>query len=504
MLSFSEKIKIGKTIILVSYFNVYIMCLQPIKIYNPSKYISLKHGDAFFLSVPCGHCAECAEQKSNEWYFRSFQHMMHTLKSGGYILFDTLTYDNEHLPKLSDFMDTTNDFPCFSRDDIRKFFVRLRRKLAYNGYKDSFTYFLTSEYGELRHRPHYHVLFYLPSSIPPLVMSQYIHDTWQKGRCDGVFEYGSRYVLQNRVFNDMSAHGMQLCNYVSKYVQKDCQFDKVIKARITAVLDDKFRDVDLDDYSNYAEYKSMRTKLYNLVGQFHLQSKGFGLSFISDVDKDRLFESGMISMIVPKVNILKHIPLPTYYNRHLFQRCIEVNGKKCWEYTPEGVAYRVAIKPRLVANLVNRLRSWQKNLSLLTSELKVKVLIPDDFDFCSFANYVLFERGRYRTADYCPLSAKLNDIDYFHYGSLNDAIIYGRKFVSPVWLGNDVSGYDCCTRFINRSNFGKAVCKFNPDYEFIYDYYIFTSGLMNMPKQSTYEYKQRLNHIYKTLLERVL
>lgn len=98
------------------------MCLSPITIPNQTKYISLRHRDQFLMQVPCGHCAECQRTLSNQWYFRSYYEWIDVEKSGGYVLFDTLTYSNKYLPHLSDtwsFLSYSEDFPCFDFLHIR-------------------------------------------------------------------------------------------------------------------------------------------------------------------------------------------------------------------------------------------------------------------------------------------------------------------------------------------------------------------------------------------------
>ena len=114
------------------------MCLNPITITNSSKIIN--HGRKFVQEVPCGHCAECLEAKKRDWFFRTYYEAKSTFDKGGYILFDTLTYANEHLPHLNDFLDEKyhlsyrDNVSCFSTEDYRLFMVRLRRALTYEGY----------------------------------------------------------------------------------------------------------------------------------------------------------------------------------------------------------------------------------------------------------------------------------------------------------------------------------------------------------------------------------
>ena len=123
------------------------MCLQPITIRNPTKYLYKQGGQKLIYKVPCGKCAECVSQKRNEWLFRAYQQAKTTLNKGGYLYFDTLTYDNANLPHISDYIDckeyNIRDFSTFNHDHFKLFLKRLRRKLEYNHGNNEFKYFLT-------------------------------------------------------------------------------------------------------------------------------------------------------------------------------------------------------------------------------------------------------------------------------------------------------------------------------------------------------------------------
>ena len=81
------------------------MCLNPTTIRNPTKSIYKHGGQPLLLDVPCGHCAECKKNKRKEWRFRTYYEVESTVKNGGYVYFDTLTYAPEHVPMLSHFVD---------------------------------------------------------------------------------------------------------------------------------------------------------------------------------------------------------------------------------------------------------------------------------------------------------------------------------------------------------------------------------------------------------------
>ena len=154
------------------------MCLRPLHLRTSALRLSFDGGQPFWLSVPCGRCAECDKLASDSYYLRAYYHARSCIEHGGYVYFDTLTYRDADLPRISDISPLPEDldFPRFNYMHTRLFFVRLRTYLKRKGYaaKHAFSYFLSSEYGsspQHTHRPHYHVLFFVDTNIPLSVFS---------------------------------------------------------------------------------------------------------------------------------------------------------------------------------------------------------------------------------------------------------------------------------------------------------------------------------------------
>ena len=118
------------------------MCLAPIKIKIKSKRISQNHSQKLWIEVPCGHCAECMQLKRDQWYLRNYWHSKECFDKGGYVLFDTLTYDDEHLPHISDFFPevkgTNLDYSCFCYDHYKNFMKRLRTNLCRGAFEPEY------------------------------------------------------------------------------------------------------------------------------------------------------------------------------------------------------------------------------------------------------------------------------------------------------------------------------------------------------------------------------
>lgn len=147
------------------------------------------------VDVPCGKCDVCKRNKMQDWLFR----LQFDVDSSVNSFFVTLTYNDDNLPDK------------VKLDDVQKFFKRLRKRCEPkkignmpNSRYIALEYFLTSEYGSLRNRPHYHaiILNVLPLSGTP---QEAIEAAWSHG-----------FVYIGTVTSSS-------CRYVLKYIQKDAE-----------------------------------------------------------------------------------------------------------------------------------------------------------------------------------------------------------------------------------------------------------------------------------------
>lgn len=139
------------------------LCLHPITIKNPVIGTARQTNTSKrYIDVPCGKCANCLRNKSNDWAFRLYEESQNSSSPPYFI---TLTYDDEHI--------IYNDYgwPTFSKEHIQKFFKSLRHKSS-----SKLSYFLCSEYGAKSFRPHYHLLLFNYNGNPDFI-SQY----WKYG-----------------------------------------------------------------------------------------------------------------------------------------------------------------------------------------------------------------------------------------------------------------------------------------------------------------------------------
>lgn len=386
------------------------MCLNPITIRNPTKNIAKVGGTQLYLEVPCNKCAECKNKVRAEWSFRSYHEVLSTLKKGGYIYFDTLTYSDEHLPHLSDFVDLTkmpqvHNFSCFNHQHFKLFLKRLRRNLHYNYGVNTFKYFLTSEYGvddRYTHRPHYHILFYITIPVHPYEFSRLVSDAWYYGRTDGVVYKGNRYVADHVYGYDLG-YGMNtqhsavvsICNYVSKYVTKSSKFQDKLDKRMFML-------------STYINDDETLKELRRSMDMFHRQSQGFGLSYIyamSEREINNLFDNCVI--IPDSKNVISTYPLPTYYKRKVFyQNKKRDDGTRYWELTPIGQHFQVLGKIRQVDKNVT---NYNDIINTFTQD--DKDLLSYYLDGRSIQDYAIYNVF-YKYRDRIYSSYELGDLEY--------------------------------------------------------------------------------------------
>ena len=196
------------------------MCYCPITIKNNSKlYRPLVSKD--LIKVPCGRCRECHEHKENDWFVRIYYEFLRTCGSDvnhqtGRVFFVSPSYNDAHLPfldtsdvKYSCLVPLLHDFTlnrssyrlsdedfsvlkrrieryedrydvsalsipsfshaCFDDTHITQFFKSLRQFLNVDGVlkygEASIKYFCVTEYGDNKHRPHWHMLIFVPKLI---------------------------------------------------------------------------------------------------------------------------------------------------------------------------------------------------------------------------------------------------------------------------------------------------------------------------------------------------
>ena len=164
------------------------MCVSPLKILNRSK-VQVAGLTPEYYHVPCGQCWQCQQARRDGFTVRSIFEFMQAQHLGGFTLFLTLTYNDSHLRMF-------RGVPIFCKDDVQKYLKRVRiniqrylekrvgKDLARKIVSNNIRYMLSSENGEKRHRPHYHLLFFVETpNINKWIFRKIAIDTWDCGFC---------------------------------------------------------------------------------------------------------------------------------------------------------------------------------------------------------------------------------------------------------------------------------------------------------------------------------
>lgn len=166
--------------------------------------------------IPCGHCIDCRLQHSRMWANRCMMELNYYDPCECWFL--TLTYDEEHVPKVqSDIFQGT-----LVKEDLQKFWKRLRRDADYHGDPARVRYFACGEYG-IRGRPHYHAILY-GYPLVDLV-------TWTQSK-SGYIIYRSNKLekIWGKGIVALSPVTWDTCAYTARYVlKKSNKIDKIYK-----------------------------------------------------------------------------------------------------------------------------------------------------------------------------------------------------------------------------------------------------------------------------------
>lgn len=164
--------------------------------------------------IPCGKCIGCRLDYSRTWANRCYFEM----KDWSSNLFLTLTYDDANLPPPRPHFDIlTGELsmrPALEPYHLTQFMKSYREKMSRTYDQDNIRFFACGEYGELRGRPHLHIIAF-NNSLPDLKPhrdvktrnkdvfdSNVLKDVWKKGRVG------------------VSPANWETCAYVARYVTK--------------------------------------------------------------------------------------------------------------------------------------------------------------------------------------------------------------------------------------------------------------------------------------------
>lgn len=463
------------------------MCLNPITIVNPSKYISKYYRSRYLLQVPCNHCAECAVNNSAEWFFRTFVEFQDIIASGNFVYFDTLTYDEKNLPRLRDRYPIDSNLGCFDSRHLRNFIEDLRIFLK-RKHNVEFRQFVSSEYGSKTGRPHYHILLFVRGAISPVLLSAIIAEKWKYGRTDGWPYKSANYVYNhNYIHTNDTESTLLVCNYVTKYVQKSCIYTDAINKRVEMLMykyDEIFASQGIENWLSSVNARRMRSKIRRNLSQFHRQSQGFGASILQSIDLSQLYRDGCFYM--PHFKRVKvPVKLSTYYKRKLFYDLIEVDGTRVWKLNDDGKKFQRLRQKNLSKMMLARYQCLCKRYNL-------------DFDCEKLVDYVMNHRGMIKGQHDDDFIGRVKTSHFFNYVTLSDREHIDKLGVYLDFRGNNSIGYDDNRKPpIPIKGFIARWVYLNPEYEKQLDQLFAKHIDIDVGRQNAYKLRQRLTQLFK-------
>lgn len=322
------------------------MCYAPLTIANKTRRF-VRGLSKPLLSVPCGHCANCASRMQDDWFVRAIFETKRVQSRGGAVWVPILTYRNEDLPVWHD-PEFDYHIPCFDPIHIKRFRDRLRMYFKRHGSeyglpvpKDEYTirYICCSEYGDERGRSHLHCLLYVPFHVPTRFMRDAISYAWTYGMV--------RYSTLG-----MIAAGMSAAKYSMKYVSKDmCWSNKYQTDDYEAKLKDFIRSAKSPEEAT--KYKE-RLNDFRRHKPRHFQSMGFGIDGVDyfknsdgswnyDLCLDGKLDGSVLGVMPLKSGDTFQYNMPAYYVRKVFYDPDEWNLYRLTPFGQQIFAFRTQL-----------------------------------------------------------------------------------------------------------------------------------------------------------------
>lgn len=275
-------------------------CLSPIRKENPNwkkqdvglNY--LKDCEHQYINIPCGWCASCVAVK--QMYFVQ-RVQMEALKNHLFML--TLTYNNEWLPSIE-----VGDYTLRYADmkHVTDMFKRIRNK---NLISRPWRYFLVSEFGKLKARPHFHALIVLPryDSDTFNTCLNLQNELWNIFLDNWCINVGSKRVPDYKpccTFIRKFIHGKLRSNYDLHYVNPSLTASGVCDAAfyvLKYMLKDSARAQSLQQALKLNYPPEDYEIIWNIVKPRHQCSAGFGLNAFYKDGRKLIYDNDIIDYL---------------------------------------------------------------------------------------------------------------------------------------------------------------------------------------------------------------
>ena len=207
---------------------------------TPKRLVIRVRNTQYDIYVPCGKCYACQCQSRAEWALRCAYELKQTV---GGCAFLTFTYENKYLPhtcneRIFKHLVTIEEY---KRDSERRWdfarlnplhaskLIRTMQRVFKKSFGDKtllFRFFLSAEYGDITHRPHFHMLLFSPL---PLTLADYeilLKKSWSYGNVDVEIPQN-----QSAVINYLAKHQVKSCAGCKEQQKESPIFKRVSRYR---------------------------------------------------------------------------------------------------------------------------------------------------------------------------------------------------------------------------------------------------------------------------------
>lgn len=401
--------------------------------------------------VRCGKCRECRQAKSLSWKVRNYFEAKRIQRLGGFMVYVTLTYNNDNVPKFSPMeyllSRDTSAFPlhfdvdkfkdshisacreylCFRHSDLQKYLKAIRQQFVRDGIGD-IRYFFASEFGgdydymddyghrrHATHRPHYHGLFFVNESpdnferVRDVIASKWKFGdvTFTQDPNDNTAPFGL-VKLKGKTDSALSDF-LSPAMYVAKYVGKESYDPYLYKLRMTC--ENLLSAVEITPIFGMMELASVRSFFDRSTSPRVFASVNFGGDVVNDPKSQEYLESSRC--VVPLYDKESHtivdkvVPLPKNVIRKRDFICqaeehFDKYGNPVTRYryilTEDGNA-RISVREQLHENCLDKdIQTFIDTLSLYDLDRYTPILnIPRECWSTAFRCYL---NGDYSFSDF--------------------------------------------------------------------------------------------------------
>lgn len=360
--SYRGEIKFKNPRLRDSYINLNYMCLSPVYMRNPKKDFRAQN-DKTFLAVPCNHCEECLQSRRVGYEIRAYYEYKNCIENGGSCYYYTLTYNNRCLPRFeikSMYSQRTFQFPCFSRDHLKRFQENFRKDLKtgdlFNSSKSlDCKFFITCEYGGDTRRPHYHMELFLNGKLDPM----FVHSLFEKNWKYGFVKAGD---------NNGLVYSPAAIQYVSKYIGKSEDYNDVIRRFDRVYAQSIDYHAFLRNRKDLSEIDLKREEYIKLLKPFVYKSQHFGECAIEYMSQqNNLF--GTIKFL--HNGSLTDVPLPLYLLRKIYYNSyLNEKGYVIYQLNEKGIERKIALYDSMLKKRVDSF-----------NDLSVNGILPKDLQY---------------------------------------------------------------------------------------------------------------------------